>query len=167
MVLAASAVRQGYLFLAIFLPGVVTNILKHVLSRARPRFAGDDPFAFKFLDGLRHVFDGNPQFASMPSGHATTAFAVAVAFGTLWPRLRPLLWTYAALIALSRVVIAAHHPSDVLAGAIVGCVGALLVRDWYAARGLGFVVHADGSVAAKPGPSFERIKRVARSLTGQ
>jgi hypothetical protein len=32
---------------------------------------------------------------------------------------------------------------------------------------LGFVVHADGSVAAKPGPSFERIKRVARSLTGQ
>ena len=75
----------------------------------------------------------------MPSGHATTAFAVAVAFGVLWPRLRPLLWIYAIVIALSRVVVAAHHPSDVVAGAIAGAVGALLVRDWLAARRLGFI----------------------------
>jgi undecaprenyl-diphosphatase len=103
----------------------------------------------------------------MPSGHATTAVAVAIAFGAVWPRLRPLLWTYAILIGLSRIVIATHHPSDVLAGAIVGCVGALLVRDWFAARGLGFVVRSDGSVARMAGPSFGRINRVARSLVRQ
>ena len=65
------------------------------------------------------------------------AFAVAVAFGALWPRARPLLWAYAVLIAVSRVVVTAHHPSDVLAGALVGAFGALLVRDWFAARRLG------------------------------
>jgi len=40
----------------------------------------------------------------------------------------------------------------------------LLVRDWYAARGLAFVVDADGTVRPMPGPSLTRIKRVARAL---
>ena len=75
------------------------------------------------------------------------------------------MWIYAVLIALSRVVITAHHPSDVIAGAIVGAVGAVLVRNWFAARRLGFTVATDGSVRAMPGPSFRRIiKAVARRL---
>jgi len=53
----------------------------------------------------------------------------------------------------------------VIGGAIVGTVGALLVRDWFAARRLGFTVKSDGSVQAMPGPSFRRIiKAVARRL---
>ena len=95
--------------------------------------AGEDAFLYKF-------FLWRVEYASFPSGHATTAFAAAVAFGVLWPRLRPLFWTYAIVIALSRVVVTAHHPSDVVAGAIAGAVGALLVRDWMAARRLGFSV---------------------------
>ena len=75
------------------------------------------------------------------------------------------MWIYAVLIALSRVVITAHHPSDVIGGAIVGAVGAVMVRNWLAARRLGFSVAADGSVRAMPGPSFRRIiKAVARRL---
>jgi undecaprenyl-diphosphatase len=46
-------------------------------------------------------------------------------------------------------------------------VGALLVRDWLAARRLGFLIRADGTVDPMPGPSWARIKRVARSLVGQ
>ena len=75
--------------------------------------------------------------------------------------------SYAVLIALSRVIVVAHHPSDVLAGAIAGGIGALLVRYWLAARGLGFAIRADGTVAPLPGPSWARLKRVARSLAGQ
>ena len=52
----------------------------------------------------------------------------------------------------------------VLTWRILGVVGVLLVRDWYAARGLAFVVGADGTVRAMPGPSLTRIKRVARAL---
>jgi hypothetical protein len=52
----------------------------------------------------------------------------------------------------------------VMVGAVVGVVGVLLVRDWFATRGLAFVLGADGTVRPLPGPSFARIKRVARQL---
>jgi undecaprenyl-diphosphatase len=75
------------------------------------------------------------------------------------------MWIYAGLIGLSRVVVTAHYPSDVIAGALVGAAGALLVRNWFAARRLGFAVDADGSVRPMPGPSVWRIiKAVARRL---
>jgi len=160
LVLASLSVRLGFLFLAIALPGLVVTVVKRIVGRARPMVAGEDAFLYKF-------FLWRVEYASFPSGHATTAFAAAIAFGALWPRLRPLLWTYAIVIALSRVIVTAHHPSDVVAGAIAGVVGALLVRDWLAARRLGFSVRADGAVVALPGPSWARIKRVARSLAGQ
>jgi undecaprenyl-diphosphatase len=59
-------------------------------------------------------------------------------------------------------VVTAHHPSDVIAGAIFGAVGAFLVRNWYARRDLAFTVLADGAVLRMPGPSWRRIKAVAR-----
>ena len=48
------------------------------------------------------------------------------------------MWLYALVIMFSRVVVLAHHPSDVIAGALVGAVGAALVRRWFAARRLVF-----------------------------
>lgn len=160
LVLASLAVRLGFLFLAIAVPGLVVTILKRIIGRARPVIAGEDAFLYKFC--LWRV-----EYASFPSGHATNAFAAAVALGGLWPKLRPVLWGYAIVIALSRVIVTAHHPSDVVAGAIAGAIGALLVRDFMAARRLGFTVCADGSVRPFAGPSWARIKRVARSLAGQ
>ena len=160
LVLASLSVRLGFLFLAIALPGLVVTIAKRLIGRARPLVGGENPFLYEF-------FFWRVEYASFPSGHATNAFAAAVAFGTLWPRLRPLLWSYAVIIALSRIVVTAHHPSDVVAGAIAGAVGALLVRDWLAARGLGFTIRTDGTVVPLPGPSLMRLKRVARSLCGQ
>lgn len=160
LVLASLSVRLGFLFLAIAVPGLVVTIVKRIVGRARPVAAGEDAFLYKF-------FLWRVEYASFPSGHATTAFAAAVAFGVLWPKLRPLFWTYAIAIALSRVFVTAHHPSDVVAGAIAGTVGALLVRDWMASRRLGFSVLSDGTVKPFGGPSWARIKGVARSLSGQ
>src|SRR5437016_12804492 len=100
----------------------------------------------------------------MPRGHAVDAFAAAMAIGTLWPCTRPLMLTYAVVIAVSRVVLSAHFPSVVMVGGLVGALGALLVLDWYAARRLAFVLGADGRVRSWPGPSFSRLKRVAGQL---
>jgi len=157
-VLAAIAVRLGFLFFAIGLPGLVFTIGKRLVGRARPFVEGTaNPLIYRPLGW-------NVEYASLPSGHAVDAFAAAMAIGALWPRMRPLMWTYAIVIAVSRVVLTAHFPSDVMVGAVVGVVGALLVRDWYAVRRLAFVVGADGTVRPWPGPSFARIKRVARQL---
>ena len=50
-----------------------------------------------------------------------------MAIGAIFPQARALMWIYAVLIAFSRVILTAHHPSDVIAGAIVGAGGAYLV----------------------------------------
>ena len=113
-VLAAVMVRVGFLFVAIAVPGLFTNIVKHIFGRARPGVGGSvDPSLFS-------PFSWPAAYASLPSGHATTAFSVLVAFGSLWPRARTVLLIYALLIAASRIVVTAHYPTDVAAGALVG-----------------------------------------------
>ena len=110
-------------------------------------------------------FGWKVDYASLPSGHTTTAFAALVAIGSILPQARALMWIYAVLIALSRIAVMAHHPSDVVAGAIFGAAGAWLVRQWFAARGLGFAVKANETLQPKPGPNLRRIiKALARCL---
>jgi len=158
LVMAAITVRLGFLFLAIGVPGLFVTILKRIIGRARP---------FVVEDGGNLVFMPliwRPEYAAFPSGHGTNGFAAAIAIGALWPRARIVMWPYAVLIAASRVVITAHYPSDVIASAFFGMIGAILVRDWFAARRLGFVVEADGEVRALPGPSWRRVKAVVRRL---
>lgn len=158
LVLAAVTVRLGFLFLAIGVPGLFVTILKRIIGRARP-FVVEDGGNLIFMPLIWRA-----DYASIPSGHGTTAFAAAIAIGTLWPRARVVMWPYAVLIALSRVVITAHYPSDLIASTFFGIVGAILVRDWFAVRRLGFVVRPDGGVQPLPGPSWRRIKAVARRL---
>jgi undecaprenyl-diphosphatase len=157
-VLSAFAVRLGFLFVAIGLPSLCATIVKNTIGRARPFVAGNDIWAYE-------PFTWHARYASFPSGHATTAFAAMVAIGAIFPQARALMWIYAVLMALSRVIVTAHHPSDVIAGAILGAAGAYLVRNWFAARQLGFAVSSGGAVRAMPGPSVHRIiKAVARRL---
>jgi len=161
LVLAAIMARVGFLFVAIGVPGLFVNVVKHIFGRARPLVGGSlDPYLFS-------PFSWPAAYAGLPSGHAATVFSVLVAFGTLWPRGRTILWIYALLIAASRVAVTAHYPSDVMAGALVGVVGALLVRRWFALRGLGFSIAPDGVLHQKQGPSLRRIKAVARALLAQ
>ena len=64
------------------MPGLFATIIKRMIGRARPMVGGSlDPFLFS-------PFIWRADYAGLPSGHATTAFAVLVAFGTLWPRAR-------------------------------------------------------------------------------
>ena len=148
-VLAMLTVRFGFLFLAIGVPGLFVTVVKRLIGRARPYVGNfDDPFAYR-------PFIWRPEYASMPSGHATTAVAAAIAIGAIWPRTRWLMWLYALVIMFSRVVVVAHHPSDVIAGALVGAAGAFVVRRWFAARRL---VFCPRDLRAYAGPSWRRIR---------
>lgn len=91
------------------------KLISEIVDRARPFVA--DP-------GGVHLFSHHVADAGFPSDHATAAFAIAVAIA-----LRKRGWGIAALgaatiLAIGRVAIGVHYPSDVLAGAALGAAAA-------------------------------------------
>jgi len=64
---------------------------------------------------------------SFPSGHAARAFLIAMLASGLAPVwLAILLWIWAPLVSLARVAMGVHYVSDVVAGAVLGIVAALI-----------------------------------------
>jgi membrane-associated phospholipid phosphatase len=156
-VLVSFGTRILFIFFAVLLPVLTGEIIKDIVGRGRP-FVGGQANAFNFSH-----FAGTEAYASFPSGHATTAFALAFAVAAVWPHLRVAMFVYAVAIAASRLVLLAHHPSDVVAGALIGMIGAMFVRYWFAARHLAFTIRRDGAIEPLAGPSLGHLKRVARN----
>jgi membrane-associated phospholipid phosphatase len=154
--LLSVGLRLQFLLFAVLAPLLAGEFLKWIAGRGRP-FVGGQANAFNFIP-----FAGTEAHASFPSAHAITAFALAFAVSAVWPRMRGAMIAYALVIAFTRLVLLAHHPSDVVAGALIGVVGAMGVRYWFAARGLGFAIRRDGGISAlTPG----RLKRVAQGAS--
>jgi membrane-associated phospholipid phosphatase len=151
--------RLQFVFFAVLVPVLAGEVVKWIVGRGRP-FVGGKANAFNF-----EHFAGTDAYASFPSAHSITSFALAFAVAAVWPRARVPMAVYAILIAFSRLVLLAHHPSDVVAGALVGVVGAMVVRYWFAARRLGFAIDRDGAIVPLNGPASGRRKRVARGAS--
>jgi undecaprenyl-diphosphatase len=156
-VLIGFGIRILFIFFAVLLPVLAGEIIKDIVGRGRP-FVGGHANAFNFSH-----FAGTEAYASFPSGHATAAFALAFAVSAVWPHLRGVMLVYAVMIGATRLVLLAHHPSDVVAGALVGVIGAMSVRYWFAACHLAFIIRRDGAIEPLAGPSLGHLKRVARN----
>ncbi|HIP23439.1 MAG TPA: phosphatase PAP2 family protein [Rhodobacteraceae bacterium] len=112
--------KAALVFAAVAVPGLFILIVKFFVGRARP-YTGEIGF-FPFTQGSA--------YASWPSGHTTTAFGFAVAIGLAFPALRWPLIAIAALIGYSRMVLEMHYLGDVIMGATIGTLGAVLVYNW-------------------------------------
>lgn len=97
----------------------------------KPAFALPRPAGVLSTD-LFHIIGPTYRKGSFPSGHATTAFALAGVFAlslaSHW--LRALLLACAAVVAVSRSVVGAHWPMDILAGMLGGWLAAALGLWW-------------------------------------
>jgi hypothetical protein len=117
---------------------LINQVISHIWHRPRPYEAHPQ--------GILPLISGSHD-PSFPSDHATAAFAIA--FGILFVAFRAglvlLLW--ATLIALSRVLVGVHYPTDVLASVVVG-----LVAGFFCARVL-------------MGPVLEPLIRLASHIT--
>jgi undecaprenyl-diphosphatase len=132
-----------YLFFAVLVPVLTAQLIKWVVGRGRPFVGGKaDPFNFA-------PFNGTEAYFGLPSGHAVTACALAFAIAAIWPRTRIVMVVYALAIMASRLVLLAHHPSDVVAGGLLGVIGAMAVRYWFAARQIGFAIEDHGEIVSR------------------
>ena len=130
VVIAASLLwlfeRSAYawmLTLAVGGGAIITPVLKTIFDRPRPR-----------------VFEWRADFGDMsaayPSGHATLSMVTLVTFAFILHRIAPARWPgpfamvvagiLVLLIGASRLYLGLHHPSDVLAGYVVGFAWAVL-----------------------------------------
>ncbi len=126
--------------------GIITNIIKPILGRARPKLL--------FQDG---IYGFSPltihsDWNSMPSGHSTTVFAAAAALAILCPRLRYIWYASAGTIALSRIVVNAHFVADVLFGILVGWGTAKIAEKKFRQIGLLDSIPKSGRQAAQTAP---------------
>jgi membrane-associated phospholipid phosphatase len=112
MVDGANRSRWARATAAVAVAYVCSTAIKLVVGRRRPA-----------VEDLPHLM-ATPTGLSFPSSHASSSFAAARAYGGLLPSL-PLYGTAVAM-ALSRVYLGVHYPSDIAAGASVGtAIGSL------------------------------------------
>jgi len=113
--------RSLFVFGAVVASGLITDIIKWLAGRWRPKAYFTDHFYGFDLFGVGY------EQTSFPSGHATTIWACGVALAILFPRWRLLWYALAILVSMSRVIIGAHYLSDVLAGAYVAVMTVLVL----------------------------------------
>ena len=93
---------------------LISTSIKLAIGRKRP-----------VIEDLPHLM-ATPTGLSFPSSHSTSSFAAARAFGTLLPP-GP-LYSAALAMALSRLYLGVHYPSDIAAGAALGTLLGSLAR---------------------------------------
>ncbi|ALC06936.1 hypothetical protein CDES_12960 [Corynebacterium deserti GIMN1.010] len=102
------------LFVAAFASHAASVIIKRIVRRPRPH------------DEVIRIGVGTPSKLSFPSSHATSTTATMVYLARITRSPLPLLGI--PVMALSRMVLGVHYPTDVLAGALLGAATAETVH---------------------------------------
>lgn len=102
--------------------GGLADVLKIVFGRLRPEaLLNDGAYGF-------HILGGGEGFDSFPSSHSAIAAGIAGSLSTIWPTHRRMIFSVAAAVSASRVVIGNHYLSDALFGFAVGLVVVVAIQ---------------------------------------
>ena len=111
------AIAGILLLLLILITDQTSNFFKAYFQRIRP---------CNVLTDL-HMLVNCTQSFSMPSSHAVNNFAAATFLSHFYPKYRYALFTGAFIVAISRIFVGVHYPFDMLVGAALGIIIAMLL----------------------------------------
>lgn len=153
---AAQARKLAFIFAflagCIIVSGLLVDILKPIIGRARPYMA---------LEGRGYwaPFTFSGRYYSMPSGHATTMLAAAAGLSILLRKaakpIHIILYALALFGAFARIAARKHFASDILVGGIIGVMASYWLADLFTRRGWLNLSPAQDSKAIEAGPTDE------------
>ena len=148
--------------------GLISNIVKLFLARARPGFFIEKLDGTKILDSFRWEWNGlnlgHAEWQSFPSAHAATTVGLAIALAWRYPRGRWLFLLLGLLACAQRVADSHHFISDVCWGAAIGSATA-----WLCLRGpvvSGFFERLEG-VPAEKSPEIQIVQKKIELATAK
>ena len=95
----------------------VNILIKNIVARTRP---------YEVIEGLTSVIGPQSDF-SFPSGHTAASFAFATVILLTAPKKYSIpTLIVATLIALSRIYLGVHYPTDILGGIVIGVICGIL-----------------------------------------
>lgn len=104
--------------LALALNMSLAFVIKRIFGRNRPYW----------IEKNLNTYGIDLKDYSFPSGHTTSAFTMAMIFSLNYPAIWPIFILMALLVAISRIYLAVHYPTDVLAGIVLAVLGSLVVH---------------------------------------
>lgn len=121
--------KRGRTAALLFIPLLIisdqlnSSVIKSLFARVRP--------CHVLLPTDLHLLVDCGGGFSFPSSHAVNNFGIATMFSYFYPRAKIALFFFASMVAISRVFVGVHYPSDVIGGAIIGvCVAAFVLWTW-------------------------------------
>jgi undecaprenyl-diphosphatase len=91
---------------------VVYRIVKRWIARPRP---------FRTCPGIRECARSLDEF-SFPSGHTLHSVAFSLILTVYYPMFALFVWPFTVMVAVSRIILGLHYPSDVIVGGLIGAV---------------------------------------------
>lgn len=98
---------------------ICAHVIRPYVGRLRPCNADNPIFSYITL-----VHDNQPGGYSWPSCHAANTFALATLLSCVMRsrKFTIMMFSWASIVSISRLYCGVHYPSDILCGALLGCM---------------------------------------------
>ena len=119
--------RIIFILVSLSISGLLNLLIKWLAGRYRPNMLEKGYFGFNYF-GVGYDLN------SFPSGHTVTAFSLAAAVSILFPRAGIVAFIIAISIGMTRIILTSHYLSDVIAGAGIGILSAMILKYYFDRR---------------------------------